>query len=577
MKKNFKILGRSNFFEKTLEGLGNRKRAPLPIYFLLLIIYIAASFGIQAVKGSEQVIMLKGGVLSVASLTGVFSSLANICIIMIVILFSKLGFITALLILLYQFPGLLFYIFVHHVYASLPGIFSSIFTIVAVTFLFVNNLQIEKYQKRLRDQAVTDSLTGLPNRLACSELMSKLIKKNEKFAVVMIDLNNFKSINDTVGHNTGNEVLKEIATRWKFALESNLSGTLDFIIRQGGDEFILIIRNYNTQEDIIKSIKYYEEVLEKKIIIMDHEYYVSASFGYVEYPLDSANIDTLISYADTAMYKIKHMNNSNHILRFTRDIMEDGENFAVIERKIRTALTTNNFYFKLQPQYDMEHKLRGFEALARMQDETGKTLSPVEFIPVAEKVGLIDRIDSFVFYNSTEFFGKLIKATGTKASLSVNMSVRHIVKEDFVSEVKAVLERTQIPPEQLEIEITESILIDSQDKALERIQQLKDLGLKIAIDDFGTGYSSLSYLTKIPANLIKIDKSFIDTMNSSESSKQYVASIISIGHIMNFDVISEGVEHEDQLNTLRDIGCDMIQGYIWGHPMLPEDVQKLFS
>ena len=577
MKKNFKILGRSNFFEKTLEGLGNRKRAPLPIYFLLLIIYIAASFGIQAVKGSEQVIMLKGGVLSVASLTGVFSSLANICIIMIVILFSKLGFITALIILLYQFPGLLFYIFVHHVYASLPGIFSSIFTIVAVTFLFVNNLQIEKYQKRLRDQAVTDSLTGLPNRLACSELMSKLIKKNEKFAVVMIDLNNFKSINDTVGHNTGNEVLKEIATRWKFALESNLSGTLDFIIRQGGDEFILIIRNYNTQEDIIKSIKYYEEVLEKKIIIMDHEYYVSASFGYVEYPLDSANIDTLISYADTAMYKIKHMNNSNHILRFTRDIMEDGENFAVIERKIRTALTTNNFYFKLQPQYDMEHKLRGFEALARMQDETGKTLSPVEFIPVAEKVGLIDRIDSFVFYNSTEFFGKLIKATGTKASLSVNMSVRHIVKEDFVSEVKAVLERTQIPPEQLEIEITESILIDSQDKALERIQQLKDLGLKIAIDDFGTGYSSLSYLTKIPANLIKIDKSFIDTMNSSESSKQYVASIISIGHIMNFDVISEGVEHEDQLNTLRDIGCDMIQGYIWGHPMLPEDVQKLFS
>ena len=573
--KDLKLAGRKDFFEKTFHDLAARKRAPLPIYFLLLLIYVVASIGLHMTKVSDGVILLKGGVLPIASLTGVFSSLANISIILIVVLFGKFGYITTLVICVGQFPSLINYIVVHKSYVNLPGFFSNIFTILATTFLYINNRQIEKYQTQLRDQAVTDSLTQLPNRVACNDMIGRLIKKNDKFAVVMIDLNNFKTINDTVGHNVGNEVLKEIATRWKLALESDLSGTLDFITRQGGDEFILIIRDYKTEEDIIKSIGYYESVLEKKIMIMDHDYYITASFGYVEYPIDADNADTLISYADAAMYKIKHQNTSNHILRFNPDMLLDGENEVAVERKIRNALALNAVYYVLQPQYDIDHNLRGFEALARMKDLDGTVINPGVFIPVAEKVGLIDKIDSFVLKKAGKFFGELVAKTGTKASLGVNVSVRHLIREGFVNEVKQVLKDFKIPAEQLEIEITESIMINPEERALDCIKKLKEMGIKIAIDDFGTGYSSLSYLNKIPADLLKIDKSFIDEMNTNDSSKQYVATIISIGHIMKFDVISEGVEEHDQLDTLKDIGCDLIQGFIWGQPMSPEEAEKL--
>ena len=439
----------------------------------------------------------------------------------------------------------------------------------------MNNFQIEKYQKKLREQAVTDSLTGLPNRLACTELLKTLVKSNEKFILAMIDLNNFKSINDTMGHNTGNEVLKEIATRWKYAADSGLSGTRDFITRQGGDEFTLIIRDYKTDDDVLRSIKYYESILEKKIILKDHDFFATASFGYAEYPFDSDDCDTLFSYADMAMYNIKRANSSAHVLRFSPSLIKNGEHSIEIERKIRSALTEKTLYFNLQPQFDMSHKLRGFEALARMKDSEGNVIVPGEFIPIAESVGLIDKIDSYVFKNATEFFGSLIEKTGLDAILSINCSVRHLIKEDFIDEVRTVLKKSGVPPTQLEIEITESIMIDSEGPAIENINQLKKMGIRIAIDDFGTGYSSLSYLNRIPADLLKVDKSFIDKMNSSESSKQYVATIISIGHIMNFDVISEGVEDESQLNTLHEIGCDMIQGFIWGQPMSPEEAEKL--
>ena len=210
-----------------------------------------------------------------------------------------------------------------------------------------------------------------------------------------------------------------------------------------------------------------------------------------------------------------------------------------------------------------------------MKDSESNMVSPGEFIPVAEKIGLIDKVDLSVFRKSAMFFGKLIRETGADITLSINISVRHLMKNNFMDEIREILEKSDLPPKNLEIEITESIMIDSIDKALEVIGEIKEIGIKIAIDDFGTGYSSLSYLNKFPADLLKVDKSFIDEMNSSESSRQYVATIISIGHIMNLDVISEGVEEPEQLETLREIGCDFIQGFIWGKPLPPEEAEKL--
>jgi len=210
----------------------------------------------------------------------------------------------------------------------------------------------------------------------------------------------------------------------------------------------------------------------------------------------------------------------------------------------------------------MSHRLRGFEALARMKDENGNFISPGEFIPVAEKVGLIDKVDGTVFRKSMIFFGQLLRKSNIDMILSVNVSVRHMMKNDFIDEISSLLKISGVPANQLEIEITESIMIDSAEKALNCINDIRNMGIKIAIDDFGTGYSSLSYLSHFPANLLKIDKSFIDEMEKSDSSRQYVSAIISMGHIMGFDVISEGVEHPQQLETLRSIGCDFIQGFI---------------
>ena len=573
--RKIKLPGRHEFIEKTLDSITSKKRAHIIFYFLLLILFNIANYFLKATVTSQDVLMLGKIVVPIATLPGVFSSLANICLILLVVLFETLGFVTTFIILTYQTIKLIVIIFVFHQGSSLAGIFTDLFTLLAVIIMYLNNKQINRIQKILREQAVTDSLTGLPNRLACNELIKTLVKKNEKFALAMIDLNNFKTINDTLGHNAGNEVLKEIATRWKYGADSGLSGTHDFITRQGGDEFTLIIRDFKTDDDIYNAIKYYESVLEKRIKLKERDFFASASFGYAEYPVDADNTDTLFSYADMAMYEIKRANSSAHILRFTPDLLADGEHSIEIERKIRTALEEDTIYFDLQPQFDMNHKLRGFEALARMKDSEGNIIPPGEFIPIAETVGLVDRIDDRIFRNSTKFFGELIQKSGIDAVLSVNVSVRHLIKDNFVDEVESVLKKNGVPPKQLELEITESIMIDSEGPAITNIKALKEMGIRIAIDDFGTGYSSLSYLNRIPADLLKIDKSFIDKMNSSDSSKQYVASIISIGHIMNFDVISEGVEGDDQLSTLRDIGCDLIQGFIWGHPMSPEEAEKL--
>ncbi len=442
-------------------------------------------------------------------------------------------------------------------------------TLELTTFFISSQIASYRMVEKLKHISYTDRLTKLPNRFSFSELVKDLIKRKERFAVVSIDINGFKSINDTMGFDNGNLVLIEIANRWKDIADSGITSTNDYIARLGGDEFVLIIRGYSSDEDIMRTIKQYEAVLGNRLTVDGCDFYITAGFGYAEYPVDAQNNDSLLSYANAAMNEVKRFNSSDHILRFSPEFLKE-ERTLEIERKLRTALENDTIFFHLQPQYDLSHKLRGFEALARMKDEDGNFISPGEFIPVAEKVGIVDKIDGAVFRKSAVFLGKMLRKTSADITLSVNISVRHLMKNGFIDEVRDVLNISGIPANHLEIEITESIMIDSAEKALKCIDELKNMGIMIAIDDFGTGYSSLSYLNSFPANLLKIDKSFIDKMNTSDSSKQYVAAIISIGHIMGLEVISEGVEENEQLETLRTIGCDYIQGYIWGKP-LPEN------
>ncbi len=449
-------------------------------------------------------------------------------------------------------------------------------TLELTTFFLSSHIARYKVVDRLKHMSYTDALTGLPNRFALTEYITDLINKKEKFAAVSIDLNDFKHVNDTLGFDTGNKVLIEVTGRWKDASDKDTSSAEKYLTCIGGDEFFVVISGYENEEELKKTVSLYNDALSEILTVEGCDLYVSASIGYAEYPTDADTTDSLISHANAAMNEIKKANSSEHSLKFTPDILKD-EHILEIENMIRYALENDTIYFNLQPQYDMNHKLRGFESLARMKDSEGNVISPGEFIPVAEKVGLIDRVDGTVSRKAAMFFGELIRKTGAELTLSLNASVRHMMKSDFLDEIRSILKDSGVPANRIEIEITESIMIDSVDKALRCIDELKSMGIQIAIDDFGTGYSSLSYLNRFPADLLKIDKSFIDAMNTSDSSRQYVAAIISMGHVMGFDVISEGVEEPDQLETLKDIGCDFVQGFIWGRPLSAEAVEELVA
>ena len=494
--------------------------------------------------------------------------------ILMALLYRKLGYFTSLAIMfIYQFPTLIIQFFVFGNETAVSGVFSNLFTLVTITIIYVINNKNLKYQQRVVNQAITDRLTGLPNRFAVGELCDKLIGDQVRFTFLSIDIVNFKSINDTMGHEFGDKLLIEIANRWRSLAESGITGTNDFVGRLGGDEFGLIIRDYKDVEQITHTLYTYKAELERVISIEECDYFITANFGYAVYPKDGVTTDQVISGANAAMH-VASTKGDNGIMGFDPDLVKDTYSLE-LERKIRTALDNQTITFNLQPQYDIGHRLRGFEALARMKDEEGNNISPVDFIPVAEKTGLVDQIDSRVFELAVKFVNDVINETLTNITMSVNVSVRHLMKNNFIEEITGVLEKYNVPPHCIEIEITESIMIDSTEKALNTISELKDMGIKIAIDDFGTGYSSLSYLNHLPSDLLKIDKSFIDVMNDSDSSKQYVAMIVSIGHIMNLKVISEGVESADQVETLKDIGCDYIQGFVWGRPMTAEDAMKL--
>ena len=546
------------------------------MFWVLLVLYFIATSVISISASSGSSIVIAGHALPMYTFAGVFSSLSHICIIMVAVYYGKQGYVAALTVLIIQLPLILMSVFMKHNLTSLPGVFGNLMAIAVVILIYRNNTKIDEYQESLRKQAVTDMLTGLPNWFAATELIEELIKQKTPCAAVTIDMNGFKIINDTMGFDTGNEVLIEAAKRWKAIADGGASGTIDFISRLSGDEFSLVIREFESDEDIQNSIKMYEAALSEQMDNIGYDFYLSASFGYAVYPYDSGNYDELISYSMLAMQEVKREASSEHIRKFTKELLKK-ENTLETESRIKTAIEKDTIYYMLQPQYDMDHKLRGFEALARMKDDNGAFISPAEFIPVAEKTGLIDKVDSAVFRKAATYVGNLINETGSDVMLSLNVSVKHLMKKDFLVEISNLIASSGIPAEQLELEITESIMIESVEKAMHCINEIRKMGVKIAIDDFGTGYSSLSYLNNFPAHLLKVDKAFIDKMNSSDSSKQYVAAIITLGHVMGFNVISEGVEEDSQIETLREIGCDYIQGYIWGKPLLPEDAGKLVT
>ena len=557
-----------------LQEYSAEKKPSWILFAVLVALYLGTTYFVQLTARSEDMIFIGSEAIPLRQFTGAISGISNLSVIFLTFLYKKPGFIVALLLLVVQVPVLAVGLFIRKMYQNISGFSTNVLIIVSMCLIFFYTAKTDKIRKEMQKQAITDRLTGLPNRFACTLRLEELVRRDKHFALAIIDLNNFKAINNALGQAAGNAILVEVARRLKKAADNDTTDTVNYLTYNGGDEFAVILQNNRNDAQIAHAIAYFQNALKEKITVNGGDYFVTARAGYAEYPVDAGNDDELYSCALNATAKAKDSKDRNRICRYDRD-MQKAETEIETERKIREALKEHRMCFALQPQFDLNHKIRGFEALARLRDRDGTMISPAEFIPVAERTELIDKIDYAVFRGAAGFIGRLIQQTNAEITLCVNVSVRHLMKNDFIQEVNEIIKTSGIPARLLEFEITESIMIDSVEEAINTIEELKMMGVKVAIDDFGTGYSSLSYLNKFPADVLKVDKSFIDKLNSGLTHKKYVAAIISFGHVMHFHVIAEGVETSEQLEILRNIGCDYIQGFYWGRPMPPEEAEKL--
>ena len=491
----------------------------------------------------------------------------NILLIMINVCMVTLdykGYMTAMLLNGCNLLGVIIKLVVTNDLSTMPGCIMLIANAAIIQIIHNYAKKVENKEKLLYDMAHTDMLTELPNRRSLKKKLEKVLtdakQNNKKFAVVMIDLDNFKNVNDTAGHESGDAVLTKVSMKWRELLNAN-----DFLARLGGDEFALIMYDYESLTELDEKMKSMMGIFDSEFILVGKSYYLSASMGVSLFPGDSEDISKLLRYSDMAMYTAK--NGGKNRICYYDSIMNDLiENSVQMEGIIRHALNVNAFNVVYQPQYCANNKeLRGFEALIRMQDADGKTVSPGKFIPVAEKSSLIIDIDKWVLDNALAEFKPYLK-NNDNLILSINISATHMLDKAFLDDLDSVIAKYDFPVKNLELELTESVFVDSLDKAREIMNAVKERGIHIALDDFGTGYSSLSYLRELPIDLLKIDKSFIDSIKNDPKEEAFVEAIISLSQHMQFTVISEGVEEDYQLKILQKMGCDYIQGFLWGKP-----------
>lgn len=427
-------------------------------------------------------------------------------------------------------------------------------------------------KKRIHDLAYRDALTGLPNRIVLTERIDQAIAMAQRdghgFAVMFIDLDRFKYINDTLGHSFGDMVLVQVANRVKRCLRP-----YDTIARLGGDEFVVILHqsDMHTCEVVGQRIL---EVLAEPFERDDMHFIVTCSIGVAMYPDDGNSMTELIKNADDAMYAVKDHGRAG--LRFyQRQMNVDLVARMKLDHAMRQALVRGDFRLNYQPQMDIRNgQVVGAEALIRWRDPEMGEVRPDRFIPVAEETGFIVAIGDWVLAEAVRQAASW-RAQGLSIPVSVNVSAPQFQQKGFVEKVGQVLSDANLPPALLELELTESILVGEGDEVYLLLRRLADLGVRLAIDDFGTGYSSLAYLKRFPVRRLKIDRSFVTHLPDDESDIAITHAVINMGHALKLKVIAEGVETERQRHFLEDAGCDEFQGYLRS-PALPPDQFEAF-
>lgn len=432
----------------------------------------------------------------------------------------------------------------------------------------------KNHDSQLEYQATHDSLTGLPNRYILNDRLQQCInyadRYKNKMAVVFLDLDHFKHINDTMGHDVGDQLLLIMSQRLSASVRD-----IDTVVRLGGDEFVLLLANVQGQDDILPVMQRILSAVAEPCVINEMDFLVTSSIGVSLYPDDSRDSTKLLINADSAMYHAKkHGRNNFHI--YTPSINIELNERVMLEYKLRLAIENNEFLLHYQPKVDFSTGLIiGVEALIRWQPPDEELIPPVRFIQIAEESGLIEAIGLWVLREACYKAKEIRQNTGYTIPIAVNVSPYQFKKANFVETVRQILAETQLDPSCLELEITENTLIDDAEKFIEILHSLKGMGVKLAIDDFGTGYSSLAYLKDFPVDRLKIDKAFVSNLENDAANEAILKTIVILGQSLGKKVVAEGVETSYQYDYLKAIGCDELQGYYFSKPIPASALEAL--
>ncbi len=431
--------------------------------------------------------------------------------------------------------------------------------------VFHDMSEIRSYEEQLHFHAYHDALTGLPNRLLMLDrftvALSQAQRLHRQVAVLVLDLDNFKHINDSLGHNIGDVLLQQVAQRLKEGI-----GDDHTVGRLGGDDFAILIEQCEDEQDAVRMAEKAIGLFAKPFNLAIYETFVTVTIGITFFPSDGNDADTLLKNAELAMYRAKEEGKNKYQL-FTTAMNAKVVHRLSLENSLRKALDNHEFLVYYQPRVAAATgRILGMEALVRWQSKDGRLISPLDFIPLAEETGLVIPLGEQVLRQACretrQWLGK-----NKDLVVSVNLSPRQFMQEDLVRTIMGILQETGLPPSQLELEITEGAVMTNEQAALAQLLELKALGVRLALDDFGTGYSSLHYLRRLPIDTLKIDRSFIKDLPGEPNSAAIAATILSLAQALHLEVVAEGVENTEQLEFLRHLNCNEIQGYLFSPPV----------
>ncbi len=457
--------------------------------------------------------------------------------------------------------------------ANIPGSDKSVVTLADIT-------ELKEAERQIYHQAFHDTLTNLPNRALFMEHLNMALKRAKRrddyyFAVLYLDIDRFKLVNDSLGHSVGDQLIKAFANRIKDSLRD-----LDILARFGGDEFVILLEDIENSEYASGVADRLQQELKRPFMIENKEVFAPASFGVVLNTRDYDDAENIIRDADAAMYHAKENGKAQYKI-FDKTLHKKALHLLERETDLRKAVNKNEFENHYQPIVDLQTaSLVGFEALIRWNHPQLGLIYPGSFISIAEETGLIVPITQLIAQKACEDLCRWHDQLKDKLKLTmnINLSSKHFLSPTLLDDIKEILNQTGMPPQQLKLEITETALMEDADETIRLVHRLKDLGLHLVIDDFGTGYSSLSYLQRLPIDTLKVDRSFVSRIKSEpDGNRNIVEAIISLAHRLKMMVVAEGVETEEQFAILLEMNCQFGQGYLFSKPLSKADVDKLID